>query len=159
MKEEGMPKFIRHPAITIEMHRETIDVTTSRGERVADHGWFFVDSHGHDHRFAGDEIPTIEWVVTGTEWGGDEYESFEYDVGEYRCRECADVVTPHWNIDYSPKFIPGLLDVTIKTDDGRTYFCRHGEIDALQAAADREAAALEIVASRDPDEWRVRDPA
>ena len=151
-----MPKHTSRSGLSIEFHREAIRVDTVVGERVADPRWKHTDTNGHVHAFAGEELPSLEWVVTGTEWVGDEFDSSEIEVGEYRCRVCGEMVKPRWNRDYSPRFIPGLLDAKVSTDDGRVYLLRSDEIETLSAAADKEAAAWAIVDSREPDarEWR-----
>jgi len=136
----------------------------SMGRHVGDPRWIDVDSHGHEHRFDGNELPTLEWVVTDTYWCGDCCD--EHETGEWRCRKCAAVVKPHWNFTGPlTEYIPGLRDVKVFTRDTElpglraTYFLRFDEADAVFAAGDRLAEAHKIVAARDPDATEYRDSA
>ncbi len=146
----------------IRVEQEPIRIDTM-GHHVGDPKWVHVDSHGHEHRFDGDELPTLEWVVTGTYWCADCCD--EHEEGEWRCRECADVVEPHWNhTGPLTEFISGLRDVTVFTGDTDlpgirgTYWLRHDEADAL-TAENRDEKLAEIIASREPDAVEYRDPA
>jgi len=108
----------RAPRVSIEMHQEQISVDSMMGERVPDKGWKFVDGKGHLHAWVDRELPTLEWVVTGTEWFGDEYDATEVDVGEWRCRTCAVVVEPSYTTQYGERqFIPGLVEYTVTIDE------------------------------------------
>jgi len=101
------------PMISIEFHREEIPVETMHPEMVPDEKWRFVDANGHGHFWEGEDLPTLEWVVTGAEWYGDEYESWEVEIGEYRCRLCGEVIEPKRLAKYGPKFLPGLATFTV----------------------------------------------
>jgi hypothetical protein len=146
-KEVGMSN------ISIEMNREIIDVPT-RGSHVPDPGWSHTDSHGHVHRFAARELPTLEWVVTGIYWC-DECRD-EHEEGEWRCRICGDVVEPHYNFT-GPEMlhIPGLVDYTLRID-GRSYWLTAEEASSLQGL-EREALiarVTEIAATKDASATR-----
>jgi hypothetical protein len=62
-------------------------------------------------------LPTLEWVVTGKQWVGDEYEGEEYEVGEYRCRLCGEPVEPKKKVVYQPPVLgPTTITITINED-------------------------------------------
>lgn len=141
--------------IQIEMEREDVEVNTLSPHRVPDMKWKHVDGNGHEHVWVEDKIPTAEWVVTGTEWVGDEYDACEYDVGEYRCRECSELVEPKWTVTYEPRFLPGLLRITITTEFG-SYWLRQEELEEFgkpHTKAELEALAWRIADSRVPDTY------
>lgn len=100
--------------IEIRQEREAIQVS-SIGSHVADPTWVHVDSQGHEHRFVGRDIPTVEWAITRTYWCEDCRD--EHDEGEYRCVKCGEVVEPRWNFT-GPQtmMVPGLLTITIVVD-------------------------------------------
>lgn len=143
------------PGIEIEMKREDVEVSTLHPTRVPDAKWEYIDGHDHAHRFIGESVPSTKWVVTGTTWVGDCYDAMEVDIGEYRCIKCDDVVEPGYTVTYGVReFVPGLLEITIKTEFGR-YWLRQEELEEFQRTpvGDREALARRIAASRDPDDW------
>lgn len=121
------------PAVSIDIHRDMIDVTLVGGERTPDQKWRHTDSNGHLHAWDGDNLPSLEWVVTGQEYIGDEIEGQVYDVGEYRCRSCGEVVEPGIVTDYGRKSMPGPTTVTITIGE------EHFTLDETQYAASLEA--------------------
>lgn len=139
---------VHYPMVGIEFEREAIPVVdTLHPAKVPDEKWRFVDSNGHGHFWEGDKLPTLEWVVTGKEWVGDEYGGEEYDVGEYRCRLCAEVVEPKKRVEYGPKFIPGLATFTVTINDER-FVLRE---DQYAKSVEQWAKALrKIAAMREP---------
>lgn len=112
-----MPIQQHFPSFSVEINREEIAVDTMIPTKVPDEKWRYVDMNGHGHFWQGDKLPTLEWVVTGTEWVGDEYGGEEYDVGEYRCLLCAEVVEPGRRVTYEPTSIPGPTQVTVTISD------------------------------------------
>jgi hypothetical protein len=142
-----MPKFLASPVVQIEMEREMVNVETMFPAKVPDEKWRFVDSHGHGHFWDGKELPTLEWVVTGTEVVGDEIESEVYEVGEYRCRLCGEVLEPKQRDEWGPTHIPGLATYTITIDGERFALPERLYV----AAVERWAEVLrEIAAGREP---------
>jgi hypothetical protein len=135
------------------MEREIVEVNTMSPRRVPDPKWKHVDGGGHAHVWVGETIPTVEWVVTGTEWVGDEYDACEIDVGEYRCRKCGELVEPKRIVTYEPHFLPGLLRITITTEFG-SYWLRQEELEEFSkphTKAELEALAWRVAESRVPD--------
>lgn len=107
-------KTLRMPSISISTETEEIPVSSMSPSKVPDEKWRYVDKKGHGHFWAEDDkLPTLEWVVTGKEWVGDEYDACEYEVGEYRCRLCGEVVEPKKKLSYGPSHLPGLTWFTI----------------------------------------------
>lgn len=111
--------LVSYPMINIQFEREEVPVDTFMPSRVPDENWRFVDAGGHGHFWDGDKLPTLEWVVTGTEWIGDGFDAHEEEVGEYRCKLCAEVVNPKRRISYDPRVIPGPARLTVTIGDER----------------------------------------
>jgi hypothetical protein len=107
------------PLFSVEIEQEEIELRTMIPPQVPDERWRYVDKKGHGHFWDGDQLPTLRWVITGTRWAGDEHESWEYDVGEYRCRQCGEVVEPKKITDYFPKPIMGPRTVTVTINDAK----------------------------------------
>lgn len=114
------------PLFSVEINREAIPVETLLPSKVPDEKWKHVDSHGHGHFWSGEELPTLKWVVTGTEWYGDEYESFEEEIGEYHCRQCGEIVEPGRRTEYSSRIVLGLARITV-TIDGEKFSLNEDE--------------------------------
>jgi hypothetical protein len=115
-------KALPSTGISIAYERELIPVATVMPVLVPDQAWRHVDAAGHGHFWSGKELPTLEWVITGTEWAGDERDGEEVEVGEYRCRLCDDeVVEPGRRTEAQPQFIPSLtaVVVTVNGDEFR----------------------------------------
>lgn len=141
---------------TITIEREEIRIDTISGRLIPDTKWSHTDSKGHEHHFtdAKGAVKTLEWVVTGTHWVGDEYEAWEEEDGEWRCRQCAEVVKPRWYRSYEPEFLPGLVRITIETPDGGTYLLRHDEIELVSTWTSKkewEEKIRSVIAGRKPD--------
>jgi hypothetical protein len=88
---------------TFGIEREMIDVSTATGGTLPDPKWEYVDVNGHWHAYtADDKLPTLGAHVRHVDCDGihafgdqlDE-ECEGYDVTEYRCRICLDLVEPH----------------------------------------------------------------
>ncbi len=71
--------------------------------RDPDPRWVFIDQCGHEHRWVRDtkalgdhfNLPTLDWVVTGTVGYDDGCGMVDFvEEGEYRCRDCGQVVEP-----------------------------------------------------------------
>jgi hypothetical protein len=105
-----------YPQVSITFEREQIPVHSFRPDLVPDEKWRYLDQRGHGHWWNGTDLPTLEWVVTGTESIGDEYSWDEIEVGEYRCRLCGEVVEPAKREVPGPDYIPGLVTVTVSID-------------------------------------------
>lgn len=130
------PKVNPAPLLEISFDREMIDVTTLGGERAPDQKWRHTDSSGHLHAWDGDELPSLEYVVTGTTWVGDEYDATEYEVGEHRCRTCGEVVEPKYVVDHSPKYVAGPTTYTV-TIGGERFVLRDDQyVHALEQWAE-----------------------
>lgn len=105
---------IEHGGHTFESYAEMMEVTLLRRP---DEAWSHRDAQGHEHYWTFDgergryrpdakaELPTLEWVRTGTYFYPD---GESYDVGEYRCRQCGEVVTPRRRADDTRQFVPGI---------------------------------------------------
>lgn len=65
---------IRGRDYTLTIETELLEWTPTE---VPDPKWVHTDSAGHEHRWVGDEVPTVETVK----------------VGEYRCDSCCDMHT------------------------------------------------------------------
>jgi len=138
---------VHYPMVGIEFEHESIPVDTLHPSKVPDEKWRFVDANGHGHFWEGKNLPTLEWVVTGTRWVGDEYETTEYEVGEYRCRLCAEVVEPKKRVEYGPKFISGMATFTVTINDERFVLSEDQYADSVEHWA---KGLREIAAGREP---------
>lgn len=111
--------MIQHfPMFSVEITREEIPVDTMSPRQVPDPQWRVTDKQGHGHFWEGSELPTLEWVVVGSCWVGDEIDGTEVKVGEWRCKHCAEVIYPKKTAEYGPRSIPGptRIVVTIEGD-------------------------------------------
>lgn len=96
--------------ITVNVERDYETVWVSE---EPDPDWTFVDAAGHEHRWRGEAVPTVEHVVTGMEWSED-LQEFE-EVFELRCRRCGEAVEPRWRTcqreesHYGPTRITGTV--------------------------------------------------
>jgi len=116
----------RFPLVSVAFEREVIPIETMMPAKVPDEKWRYVDKQGHGHFWKSTKLPTLEWIVTGTEWVGDEYGEDEYEIGEYRCRLCAEVVEPARRSEYGPRTIHGLGRFTV-TIDGEEFLLTEDE--------------------------------
>lgn len=89
-----MPTAFGIPQFNVNVSRDPVPTRTITPTSVPDEKWRHVDSHGHGHFWDGDALPTLNWVVTGTEWVGDDYDGETVEVGEHRCAICDEVVEP-----------------------------------------------------------------
>lgn len=113
-----MKTAAQFPLISVEIEREEIEETSFVFPvRVPDPAWHYVDDEGHGHFWGGvkgDQLPTLNRVVTGTHWVGDEYDGVEVEDYEWRCRVCTDVIEPGMkNETPKPVFGPTTVTVTI----------------------------------------------
>jgi len=113
-EEIEVPMSMTYPKFSVSVNREQMP-TEVLGEmvKVPDEKWRYVDLNGHGHFWSTGELPTLEWVVTGKHWVGDEYDGQEYDVGEWRCRLCTEVIEPGYRLE-QPRPIFGLTTVTVE---------------------------------------------
>jgi hypothetical protein len=81
--------------------------------RKPDPAWKYIDANGHAHCWWKDELPTLEEVVTGTTFVGDEYDGEEVDDIEHRCRICGEVVVPKHILSYEPSYVAGPPEYTL----------------------------------------------
>lgn len=142
---------------TFTIEHEEIRVDLLSGRLVPDTRWSHTDANGHEHRFTDQKgaLGTLEWVVTGTYWVGDECESWEEERGEWRCPQCAEVIEPRWYRSYEPEFLRGPARITIETADGATYLLRHDEIEAVSVWTSKESwegKVRSIINGREPDQ-------
>jgi hypothetical protein len=129
------------PRVSVSVERESIPVQSMHPAKVPDPKWRYVDKTGHGHFWEGDDLPTLKWVVTGTAVAGDEYEMYEYEVGEYRCQICDEVIEPGKKLDYGPTHVPGPVTVTVEID--RKVFVLTEEM--FSESIDRWREALEAI--------------
>lgn len=107
---------------TFRVERETIDATC---QNRADETWTRVDAAGHEHFWTFDcvrgayrpdakaEVPTLRWVVDGTEYWED---GEPYQVGHYECKVCGEHVTPGTCADTNRQWIAGLAHCYINDE-------------------------------------------
>jgi hypothetical protein len=129
---------------SIEMNREAILIAT-RPHPVIDPNWCHVDALGHTHTGA---LDTLDWVVTGTYWCG--LCNDEHEEGEYRCKQCGDVIEPgtKWTRG-EQKYVPGLKTGVAKIGR-KEYDLRREEIEALDSGMTIDQV-FGLIASRPPD--------
>lgn len=99
----------RLPVLSVESRSEVERVRTAMASRP-DERWSATDSHGHEHRYVRDEedvprLPSLERRSRHVECDGSCFEITHgdcegYDVDEWHCRECDDVVEPGFQPDY-----------------------------------------------------------
>lgn len=123
------------PRIDIQFNREMIPVALMSPHKVPDEKWRGVDKRGHGHFWVDGELPTLEWVVTGTCWAGDEFDGEEYEVGEYRCRECGEVIEPGKKLEHGPTHIPGPTTVTVTLNEETFMLTPEQYADSVEAWA------------------------
>lgn len=129
---------------SLEVRRDVQTFWTS-GHHVLDPKWKTTDESGHVHS----SLDLLEWVVTGTYWCDSCHD--EHEEGEYRCRLCGEVVEPSYVWTGEESFtVPGLTDVILRMDDGRSFFLR-GEETTVEWPPSAEWLAK--VTSREPDEF------
>lgn len=88
---------------TFGIEREMLDVSTATGGWLPDPAWECIDANGHWHAFTVDgRLPTLAKHSRHVDCDGihdfgdmldDDCDG--YDVVEYRCRVCLDLVEPH----------------------------------------------------------------
>lgn len=109
------PTYVFTHGVEINFHQESQQVSTMHGTRKPDKGWTHFDSEGHAHAWRnGDELPTLYEKVTGKEWVGDSYDGCEVEITEWRCNVCDEVVEPKYVTDYSPVYVTGPPEYTLK---------------------------------------------
>lgn len=131
-----MRSLAHFPRFSVEFQREELPVETLSPSRERDQDWRYVDKEGHGHFWEGSELPTLEWIVTGTRWVGDEYDASEVVEGEYRCPLCREVVEPGWKLSYGPRHVPGPTTVTITIEDEKFYLRPEGYAKAIEKWAE-----------------------
>lgn len=117
-----MKSLASFPRFSVEIKREQIPVHSMHPTtKVPDEKWRFVDKAGHGHFWDGKDLPTLVWVVTGKQWVGDEYDGEEYDVGEWRCKLCDEVVEPKKKAVYAPQFVDGPTTFLVTVENETFY--------------------------------------
>lgn len=131
-----MKAAMHYPMVSISIEREEIEMATMFPRKVPDQSWRHVDKKGHGHFWKGKNLPTLEWVVTGATWVGDEYEADEVETGEYRCRICGEVIKPGETVSYDNDraFMPPLFTIEIGAE--RFVVREDGYIRSLDAWRD-----------------------
>jgi hypothetical protein len=132
------------PLFSVEITRGEIPVETMSPSRVPDEKWRYIDKKGHLHAWVDGEVPTLDWVVIGKTWVGDEYDGEEIEVGEHRCRVCAEPIEPMLKVKYGPSSVPGPTTVGV-TIHGETFPLSEMEyaasvndwLDAIRAIVER----------------------
>lgn len=137
---------VSFPHVGITVEREDLPFDVMSGSYEPDQEWRHVDRAGHGHFWKGSKTPTLERVVTGTTWVGDEYDGEEFEVAELRCRLCGEVVEPkrRW---VPAKPIPGPTTVTLELD-GKIY--EHLSLEEYAASVREWARAVERITGRGP---------
>jgi hypothetical protein len=107
MRDTVESRYVFAHSIEILYRQDTEVIETLFGVRKPDASWKEADVHGHVHAWIGDELPSLGWHQTGTEWIGDDIEAHEEPVGEYRCLTCGSVVTPKYTTSYEPQYVQG----------------------------------------------------
>jgi hypothetical protein len=107
------------PMIQVSFDREELEANLGP-VKVPDLDWRYVDKAGHGHfwnkKGNGAPLPTLEWVVTSQGWFDD---GTSYDIGEHRCKICAEVIEPGMKTEFpKPVFGPTVVTVTI---NGETF--------------------------------------
>lgn len=135
--------------LTIQFEREEIPVQSMSPKMVPDPGWKYMDKKGHGHFWKGKNLPTLEWIVTGTQWVGDEYDAYEYEIGEYRCRLCGEVIKPGER-PATPKPVLGPATYTLTIDGEAFVLSDQQYYDALKELVKilRKATGSETLARR-----------
>ena len=135
--------------LTIQFDQEEIPMQTMSPQMVPDPDWKYIDKKGHGHFWKGKDLPTLKWVVTGTQWVGDEYDSYEYEVGEHRCRLCGEKVEPKKKASY-PKPLLGPATYTLTIDGEAFVLSDQQYYDALKKLAKilRKVTGSEALARR-----------
>lgn len=98
-------------SFAISKEVESLEVQTL-GHHIGNPDWVHVDADGHEHRFDGDALPTLEEFKVGEGWCMDcrDY----HEETELRCRECGERVVPawRWSGPVAGRF-PGLTSFTL----------------------------------------------
>lgn len=99
----------RLPVLSAESRSEVERVRTAMASRP-DERWSATDPHGHEHRYVRDgegvpRLPSLERRSHHVECDGSCFEITHgdcegYDVDEWHCRDCDDVVEPGFKPDY-----------------------------------------------------------
>ncbi len=149
-----MKSTIAGDGYALELERDIIVIESIYPEPDPD--WTFIDEVGHHHDAS---RATLDWVVTRTYWceGCED----EHEDGEWRCRQCGEVIHPGTRSPQS-RALPGLLKGTLTAtweEHGAeltgTWFLRHNEYDIPGDDDARTAWQQTIRASREPDDLRV----
>lgn len=109
-----MAKF---PLISMSVEQEQYTADVLSRVKVPDEKWTFVDKAGHGHFWKGKKVPTCKLVVTGSYWVGDEVESEEVEIKEWKCKTCDEIIEPGYRYETSPTHVPGPTWVTLTLDD------------------------------------------
>ena len=106
--------------VNVRYDREELDAPMLSSREVPDEKWKHVDRYGHGHFWVGDDLPTLEWVITGQTYVGDEFDGELYDVGEWQCRLCGETVEPgKKSVQHDPIFmLPWRVTVEIGHENG-----------------------------------------
>ncbi len=85
---------IKEPHYTINCEQDVIEYECES----PDAHWRFKDAEGHVHKWEKSDgqwtLPTVSFVIDGTEFVGDEYESEEVEYGHQECKICGETVRP-----------------------------------------------------------------
>jgi hypothetical protein len=116
----------------LELTQE-VEYVRSLGAVRPDPNWRFIDRLGHEHSFAGDDLPTltahrVQMPCDGSCDGVCEGEG--YSVTRYRCSICGEDVEPNWVPDYRAREvgtpITGITWWTVKIQTDRVL---SGDVD------------------------------
>ena len=108
-------------AYSLNIERDVIEVTSER--ESLDVTWRYVDSQGHEHRYASG-LPTLNHIVDerhwcdGTEGRGNHDPHWHIDESHYECTECGEVVAPGTVPPFTRQFIPGSITATLGGPSG-----------------------------------------
>jgi hypothetical protein len=104
------------------VERDKVDVTPMS---EPDPAWRFTDSHGHEHAWVNEEVPTLRTIVDYE--GGDEFPS----VWHYECVLCGDTVRPGLRAVTERRYALGLThcyidDVPVSNEEFERQAHEHG---------------------------------
>lgn len=121
---------------TFGIEREMLDISTETGGWLPDPAWECIDANGHWHAFTADgKLPTLTERERHVDCDGlhlfgepDDVNCEGYDVTEYRCRVCLDLVEPHRVPDGTAgkrQFMPGRTSWWVEVVTGQQIEGEH----------------------------------
>lgn len=106
--------YVAYPGISIYYDEEIEEVFSFNSVQKPDPAWKFLDKEGHLHSFVDGKLPTLEEVVIGKTWVGDEWDGQEVEHRTTRCKLCGEEVKPKFNLVSEPNYIRGIPRYTLE---------------------------------------------